>query len=952
MIVLFFLLMGTACAHDDFNATADNVLKDTEYTSGIDDDGKTMEVGENDYIPVEVSVDEAYSLNIYIDRKDSSINGDLRNASSDRIDVPTTVMNGEDEVSLAMGRHSIVYEFTFTNTTSIYRPTAYVIDSVVTFDFNFIRTAKNPQNAVYRFSSQFNIIEANEPVYQTLNLGEVTITSSDSLSFALKGLSDAEVDVYIDGEYLTSLEADENPFEDEINTANLKMGSYDLMFIVKTGKVRGEYNVEGDTSKSEVSISYVRSKVTSLQNTYITTVNAALKVAGIPEMNTICIDAPPVEVTRTRSVPVRFSGDDAGNLTVYIDGEKVYDSQILLSWQNTVYIPTRDSNGAYFDAGVHDLTFEFLFQDRYRLFNPQPAVYDNIIRFDFTDSQDTSSFTNEKYVIKSQLTITDTSRDYIPVISDAPVTIIHTNDISLKVEGINGPFNLTVFVDDGEIYDEYTNISQIPVRTFIARSSIEETNERDIKVGVHNLRFEFTTPFECDAEAEFENGVLNFKFTPKDSVKHPEGIHYQFNTTLTVTEKPSTVHIIRVKNHTYFDDTEFIVMMDLYEPEEQDDEDEDDDEPYPVGTQDVGIIVSDENGIIYTGDYLMNVYDVFEWNYDFENNMLPKAGDYTMKIINLADNTYDTIKFTVKKADRTFNRKYSTEDFNVLFRLDFSSCRSDLNSPLTIELAGDEKTVNVKKTSSNTKKEVLFEDITPGTYTATFTLKGNGIYNDAVLKSKVTVKKEDPQIKYHKTASSAIAIEIDIPESKNDAELTVTVAGIVKKFTVDKNTKKVTADFTGLPSGEYKVEIEFRGNDRYSSKNLTGTVEITHYRNAPLPQENPHNEEEKNPTGTGGAGNGTGGTGTGEGDGDAPGSGNGTYNGKITFNGKGFDANLGTQGSGSGNGEGPKGYEITKNAVKKINESANALLILAVIALAIWILGFIYERRDDDEEEY
>lgn len=84
------------------------------------------------------------------------------------------------------------------------------------------------------------------------------------------------------------------------------------------------------------------------------------------------------------------------------------------------------------------------------------------------------------------------------------------------------------------------------------------------------------------------------------------------------------------------------------------------------------------------------------------------------------------------------------------------------------------------------------------------------------------------------------------------------------------------------------------------------------------------------------------------------GSGNGTYSGQISFNGKGFDGNLGTQGSGSGNGngEGPKGYEITKNVVKKIDENANAFAILIIVAIAIWILGFIYERRDNDEEEY
>lgn len=951
LIVFIFLLMGAVCAHDDANGTADHVLGDTESTSSIDDDGKTLEVGEGDYIQIGVDVDQSYSLNVYIDTKQSTINEDMDNVSHDRIDIPTSVVSGDDEVSLGLGRHNIVYEFKFTNTTSVYRPNAFVSDSVVYFEFEFIRTTKNPQNAIYRFTSQFNIINGSGPISQTLDLGDVNITRTDSLSFALRGLTSATVDVYLDGEFFDSFETDENPFEDEIDTTKLAIGSYNLLFIVETGKVRGEYTVEADGSKSMVSIKFARSKITSAQNKYIATINATLNVCEILDVNEIYVDAPPVEVTYTRSVPIRFEGDDDGNLTVYIDGEKVYDSSILLTWENTVYIPTKDSNGNYFDEGVHDLTFEFTFSDKYSTFKPEVREYNNVLTFDFTDSKATSSFVNDKYVIRSSLTIKDKATQFIPIISDASVTIVHTDDLNLKIDDLQGLYNLTVFVDDVEIYDEYTSLDEIGIKTFLARSSIEEVNERDIQVGTHTLRFEFDALYECDVDVEFKNGVLNFKFTKKDSNVHSDGIHYQFNTTLTVTEKEKTVHIVRVKNYTYFDDTEFIVMMDLYETEDDDDDDdEDDDEPLPVGTQDVGIIVSDDNGVVYRGDHLMNVYDVPEWNYEFENEMLSKAGTYTMKIINLADNTYDTARFTVKKADRSFNRKYSSDDFNVQFTLDFSSCRSDLNAPCTIELDGQKKTINVKKGSSTSKREVLFEDVDPGTYTATFTLKGNEIYKDTVLQSKVTVKKEDPTVKYHTTGSNSLVVEIDIGKSKSGADLTVSAGGIVKKFTVDKDTKSLTVDFSELGSGTYDVDIDFGGNARYNSKTLDGAIEITHQEH-PVLQHDSQPDEEENNAGDGG-GNDDGGVGTGTGDSNVAGSGNGTYNGQISFNGKGFDGKLGTQGSGSGNGEGPKGYEITKNVVKQIDESANALLIVIVVALAVWILGFIYERRDDEEEEY
>lgn len=945
LIVLIFLLIGAVSAHDDMNGTDDGLLKDTQYNSGIDDDGKTLEVGEGDYIPIGVDVDEAYSLNVYIDRHDCAVNGELENVTLDQIDIPTTVVI-DDDVALAQGKHSIVYEFTFTNTTSIYRPEAVVSDSVVYFDFDFVRTAKNPQNAVYRFTSQFNIVKGNLPISDTIDLGEVNVTYSDSLSFELKGLTYADVEIYIDGEFFDSLETDENHFEEEIDTTKLAVGSYDFVCTVKSEKVRGVYDISAEASASMISINFAKSAISTTQNRYIATVRAKLNVLEYPDVNAIYIDGPPVEVTYTRSVPIRFEGEDAGNLTVYIDGEKVYDSSILLSWENTIYIPTKDSNGNYFDIGGHDITFEFVFSDNYARFNPEISWYNDALTFSFVDAKTSSAFLNDKYIIKSKLNIKEKTAQFIEIDSDAKATIVHTEDLSLKIEGLDEFYNLTVFVDDVEICDFSGYGDEIDIKTFYGRSSLEEANARDIKTGNHALRFEFAAQGQYSVDAEFKNGIMKFKFNRMTSDGNPDGVHYQMNTTLTVTEKPKTVHILNVKNHTYFDDTEFIVSMDVYEPEDDDDDDYDDEGLNLVGTQDVGIIVTSGDKVLYTGDDLMNVYDPLVWNYDFENELLPKAGTYTIKIINLADNTYDTAQFKVKKADRTFNRKYTSVEFDVLFTLDFSSCKGSLNSPCTITLDGKEKTINVKKSSSG-KKEVLFTDIDPGTYTVTFTLKGNDIYNDVTVKSKVKVKKESPEIKAHKSGSNGLVIEIDISKSKSDAELTVSAGGQVKKFNVDKNTKRLTVEFTGLGAGYHDVDIEFAGNERYSSKKLTVPLEITRHSKPQVSEP----AQKTNSTGRG-SGNGNGGIGTGTGNSNVAGSGNGTYAGKISFNGKGFDGNLGSKGSGSGSGDGPKGYEITKNVAKKIDENANVLLIIMIAALVVWIFGFIYERRDDDEEEY
>lgn len=950
LIVLIFLIIGTVSAQEDLNGTTEPLLKDTEYNKYIDDDGDPLVVEENDFIPVEIDVDEAWSLNVYIDGYESTANGEFTNVTYNQAEIPTSVMMDE-ETPLSLGKHNIVYEFRFTNTTSIYKPDAYISDSGVHFEFDFIRTSKNPQNSIYRFSSQFNIIPTIEPISQTFNLDDITITYSDSLSFNLKGIIYSKVDVYLDDSYFTSFESDENPYEDEIDTTKLAIGSYNLVCVLETEKLYAEYNINADTSHSEIKVNFAKSKIVHTPNRYIMIINATLNVGEIPELNPIYVNAPQVNITYTRSIPIRFEGKESGDLVVYIDKKKVYESPIQLTWENICYIPTKDLNGNYFDEGIHDISFEFTISENYVRFNPKIKWFDNALTFNFLSSKESRTFLNDKYIIEAKLNITGKTAQFIPISPQPEVSITHTDDIKLKIDGLTGQYNLTVFVDDVEIYDSYTSANTVNIKTFLERDSMDDTNERDIQEGNYRLRVEFNSPQTYDVEASFKDGTLHFKFTPTGSDTNPNGVIYQLNTTLNVGEKQKTVHILNVKNNTYFDDTEFVVKMDLFKPEEDDDDWDDDDEDVenPIGTQDVGIIVSDENGIVLIEDNLMNVYKYKQWNYEFENEKLPKAGIYTIKIINLADNTYDTAKFEVKKANRMFKKKYTSDDFNVLFTLDFSSCKGNLNEACYITLDNEIKTINVKKGVGKNKKEVLFEDIDPGTYTATFTLKGNEIYNDVTLKSKVTVKKEAPTITYHKSGSNKLELTLDISKSKSDAVLTVSAGGEQKSFTVNKNTKHLTVEFDDLNSGIYSVKIDFKGNERYTSKTLTTSLEITQNSKQPVSQPSSQPAEKKTQKGKG-LGNNTGGTGTGSGNSDASGSGNGTYNGKISLNGKGFNGDLGSQGS--GHGDGAKSYEISKNILKNENTS-NILLIFLIIALILLFLSFIYERRErEDSEEY
>ncbi|WP_296871986.1 hypothetical protein [uncultured Methanobrevibacter sp.] len=57
------------------------------------------------------------------------MNEELDNVTYSHVDIQASVMNGDDEVPLTLGEHNIIYEFKFTNTTSIYSPDAYISES-------------------------------------------------------------------------------------------------------------------------------------------------------------------------------------------------------------------------------------------------------------------------------------------------------------------------------------------------------------------------------------------------------------------------------------------------------------------------------------------------------------------------------------------------------------------------------------------------------------------------------------------------------------------------------------------------------------------------------------------------------------------------------------------------------------------------------------------------------
>ena len=101
--------------------------------------------------------------------------------------------------------------------------------------------------------------------------------------------------------------------------------------------------------------------------------------------------------------------------------------------------------------------------EKYARFKPDIYLSDNVFYFNFFEFVESSTYLNDKYIITTTLNIKDKNTGIVEIDSDDTVTITRTNDINIEIDGLNEAINLTVYVDDVELYDENTRENSIAV---------------------------------------------------------------------------------------------------------------------------------------------------------------------------------------------------------------------------------------------------------------------------------------------------------------------------------------------------------------------------------------------------------------------------------------------------------------------------------------------------------
>ena len=119
---------------------------------------------------------------------------------------------------------------------------------------------------------------------------------------------------------------------------------------------------------------------------------------------------------------------------------------------------------------------------------------------------------------------------------------------------------------------------------------------------------------------------------------------------------------------------------------------------------------------------------------------------------------------------------------------------------------------------------VMFRNLIPNTYTATFYAKGNDNYNDLINTTEIILEKQEAYInEEHEVIGDEVIFNIT-NEAFEDITITITIGDMVK--TVDNNEEYENIMFKNLKNGKYDAVIEFEGTRKYYPQKFTTQFEI------------------------------------------------------------------------------------------------------------------------------
>ena len=177
-------------------------------------------------------------------------------------------------------------------------------------------------------------------------------------------------------------------------------------------------------------------------------------------------------------------------------------------------------------------------------------------------------------------------------ISDINITYSDNVTITFEYENVYLKY-FNIFIDGKEMsYEYYDNIINVPTYFPYAFIYNEKNN---IQPGNHTIRIEFTFYESYYQISAHYSNITYFKFFENDEINYGSETTFIYEVNLNIAEKEKTIHITDAINESY-DDGGFIkIKLDEY-----------DYTPFEDNFHEIGIIITNENGVIdKTDDFLI-----------------------------------------------------------------------------------------------------------------------------------------------------------------------------------------------------------------------------------------------------------------------------------------------------------------------------------------------------------
>ncbi len=972
LVLIIFLCVGCASAHDtnqtdackEDNLTDREILQEPpvyeEHNITCD---VNLTINNNESIKIDmgryesnnttVSVYNYSSLTVYIDNE-LVFHRSFNPNNHYTFNIPI------DEGNLTTEKHNIQFELKIKDTFKKSTPKINLENNILHLTFNESTILDKKKNYLYRYNSTFTVNKKPKPIITIINLTEeeINITYSQSISFIVNGSDFGEINLIISNKTFDTYYYDKTPFFEEISTlinyesADIKylnIGRYDVVFEFIMENSNVTYQPVFKKINSTSVFEFKKAETTDYSQDHIYRFNLILNIidniketikinnSDIDSINIFYMDYFPI-------VSSKFS-----KLKVYIDNKLVFDGN---NWQSPINYIKSYCQQDYIPVGSHNIKFELIQENTYTKYDVKLMDINAFLYFEFSEVEQSDYLHDYTYVTNLTLNILEKPVYIEKTIEDisgelSNLTINRTDKIHVFYQGSKEAL-MKVFVDDKEIYRSTVNyMGELFIDTFIPSISVNLENPLDIGEGQHDLRFEFHILDEdcyLIPEVYIADSALHFRFYTTYHLSSPVNYLCTFNTTLNVLEIDKTITILKVINRTY--DLKSIVLLNLSE-----------------GDDDIGVILSNENGTAYKYDD----YIYLEENgtailtlelYGDEGYDIINVGLYNITIINFNDGTYDTALVKILKADMKVEEYESYEKFKVIFTVNPIYAPENMISTITL----DGKTKKINKywyfddDSMESEEDIIFDNLIPGEYIVHFHYYYDINYNSIKYSKKITIQKEDSDLHAdYEIKDDSIEFKIYPGIEGSSNILTVKIGDIVKTIAIKEDTDYVNVTFENLKSGLYDAIIESPENEKYLSSKLNISFEITYVNPDPPEDEAIENSSSPQPQNItipvpvfNNIANSTSPLSTGGNPKSAASNYNHNTIKKAEINNHGnYQANLDQNTAENSVDNSVKSYEILKSPSKIIKNDSYLFLILAILILVLIIF-----KSYNNHEEY